>query len=274
MFFPSLPCLCARRPAAARRVAIMPDNQLDGTEIILVRHGRTEWNAQGRYQGSKDSPLLPEGHASAKAVGKRCATSKKPIVCVYSSPLGRAWTTAQHIAAELHMVPVSEESLTERNYGCLEGLTHDEQWAQHPEAAHKHSTRDESWAPPGGGESRLQVRKRAADGLLAIARRHPRQRVLVVTHSGLLASLMTECLGQKPNPNPRVRTLKLANTALNLLRWSGDGWQLVLWGDTGDDFVSAASQAPRAALVLAAGVAGALLGLGAATVVFSRRGRG
>ena len=90
---------------------------LEGTEMILVRHGRTEWNAQGRYQGSKDSPLLPEGRKSAAAIGQRLATSKRPIVCVYSSPLGRAWSTAQLIVAELPSVPlIAERLLTERNY--------------------------------------------------------------------------------------------------------------------------------------------------------------
>jgi probable phosphoglycerate mutase len=244
---------------------------LDGTEIILVRHGRTVWNAEGRYQGSKDSPLLPEGRESAQAVGRRLATSKHPIVAAYSSPLGRAWSTAQLIVAELpRSVPLIAEALvTERNYGCLEGLTHDEMLTQHPDAAQKHMTRDESYSPPGGGESRLAVRRRAAEGLLAIARRHPGQRILCVTHSGLLASLMTECLNQKPNPNPRIRTLKLANTALNMLRWSGDGWQLCLWGDTGDEFRAAVSPYARFAL-LGASLAGVVLGATVAALAFRR----
>ena len=266
-----------RAPAArrhtrpARKMAACSAIDLDGTEIILVRHGRTVWNAEGRYQGSKDSPLLPEGRESAQAVGRRLATSKHPIVAAYSSPLGRAWSTAQLIVAELpRSVPLIAEALvTERNYGCLEGLTHDEMLTQHSDAAQKHMTRDESYSPPGGGESRLAVRRRAAEGLLAIARRHPGQRILCVTHSGLLASLMTECLNQKPNPNPRIRTLKLANTALNMLRWSGDGWQLCLWGDTGDEFRAAVSPNARFAL-LGASLAGVVLGAAVAALACRR----
>ena len=259
-------------------------NVLEGTEIVLVRHGRTVWNQLGKFQGAQDSPLLPEGIASAKALARRLAGSSSPIVCAYSSPLGRAWHTAEHLVAALNIELIAEPLLTERNYGCLEGLTHEEQWAKHPEVARKQSTRDEDFAPPGGGESRADVKKRASAALLAIARRHPKQRVLVVTHSGLLSSLMNVVLNQRPNPNPRLRTLRLANTALNLLRWSGDGWQLVLWGDVGEfaaappvaassgagsHLLGACASSP-ARLVLSAGAVGVLLGA-ATTAAWFRR---
>ena len=99
--------------------------------------------------------------------------------------------------------------------------------------------------------------------LLAIARRHPGERVLVVCHSGLLASLMTGVLGLEYTPNPRLRALAFPNTAINLLVWHGDSWTLTLWGDTGE-FAAADGVAPaggardRAAVLLALAAAAAL----------------
>ena len=86
------------------------------------------------------------------------------------------------------------------------------------------------------------------------------QRILVVTHSGFLATIMRGVLCQAPQPNPRIRSLAIPNTAINVLRWSGDGWQLVLWGDVAD-FPPARTAPPLLELLLAAvaGAAGALI---------------
>lgn len=219
---------------------------LDGTEIVLVRHGRTEWNELGRIQGSKDSPLTQEGIEAARRLGRRLASTQaaRPIVCAYASPLGRAWATASIVVDELpsgaSIGVYADDGLQERSFGVLEGLTTAEGKANFPEAQRRNASREDDYAPPGGGESRASVRARAQEALLAIARRHRGERVLVVTHSALIASTMTGILNQRHTPNPRIRSLAIANTALNVLRWSGDGWQLVLWGDTAA-FAAAAS---------------------------------
>lgn len=245
------------------RVA-MADGSLEGTEIILVRHGQTEWNLQGRIQGSGDSPLTEQGIRAAKHLANRLATTGERPTVIYASPIGRAWNTANLLAEALQPISVhKEELMRERSFGCLEGLTSAEQRERFPESWQRNSTRDETYAPP-DGESRLEVRERAMAGLLAIAKRHRQQRILVVTHSGLLATLMNAVLNQRPNPNPKIRSLALPNTAINLICWSGEGWQLVSWGDVGEF----APQAPSptmdvALLVLAAAAAGAAAAIGA-----------
>ena len=131
---------------------------------------------------------------------------------------------------------------------------------QHPEAQRRNATREDDYAPP-GGESRAQVRERSQAALLEIARRHPGERLLVVTHSAFLATLMRGVLGQQQQPNERIRALAIPNTAINVLRWSGDGWQLVLWGDVGAFATCGSSPSEVLHLLLAAASAGAAMAL-------------
>ena len=246
-----------RRPPEPLPRVVAADGSLEGTEIILVRHGQTVWNLQGRIQGSGDSPLTEKGIQAARMLANRLATTGEKPTVIYASPIGRAWDTANLLAESLQPIGVhKEELMRERSFGCLEGLTSQEQRERFPEAWKRNSTRDENYAPP-DGESRLEVRERAMAGLLAIATRHRQQRILVVTHSGLLATLMNAVLNQRPNPNPKIRSLALPNTAINLIRWSGEGWQLVAWGDVGEFAQQAPSMLDVVLLMLAAAAAGA-----------------
>jgi probable phosphoglycerate mutase len=242
---------------------------IEGTEIIIVRHGQTEWNLQQRIQGSKDSPLTAQGIAAAQELGRRLSRThaERPIACVYSSPIGRAWTTAHIVAEALPSVETfAAEGLRERSFGVLEELTPAECKAQHPEVQRRNHNREDDYAPPGGGESRAEVRARGHAALVSIARRHPGKRVLVVTHSAFLATIMNRVLNQKHQPNPRVRALALPNTAINMLRWKGDEWQLVVWGDVGE--FSTPPVSATLDLLLAAGAGAAVAVLASAT--FSR----
>lgn len=160
---------------------------VDGTEIIIVRHGQTHWNLEGRIQGSGDSPLTKDGMASARKLGARLAGSamRRPITCIYSSPIGRAKGTADIISRcfPRSIEVILEAGLRERSFGCLEGLTAAEQSERYPEVHARNKRREEEYACPGGGESRADVRMRAAAALRSIALRHPGERVLVVTPS-------------------------------------------------------------------------------------------
>ena len=78
------------------------------------------------------------------------------------------------------------------------------------------------------------MRERATEALLWIAQRHPGQRVLVVTHSYLMSSTVAGILRIDVSANTQLKPLAMPNAALNLLRWSGDGWSLALWADTGE----------------------------------------
>ena len=207
---------------------------LDGTTIILVRHGKTEWNAQERIQGSCDSPLTDHGLRSARVLGERLAASAERIDAVYSSPIGRAWHTAQIIAKCVALPePTPDEELRERSFGVLEGLTNRQAKERFPEAERRNSSREDSYAPP-GGESREACRARGCAALKRLAAKHPGQRLLIVSHSAFIACVMRDVLRQRHEPNMRIRSLGIPNTAINVLVWKGDGWQLKLWGDVGE----------------------------------------
>jgi len=97
-------------------------------KIILVRHGQTIWNAEGRFQGQLDSPLTQKGRTEAKENGIKIKKAIKSLdkIDIYSSPLGRAKSTALIVAKELGF-PLNqilfEDRIQEFNYGILEGKT-------------------------------------------------------------------------------------------------------------------------------------------------------
>lgn len=96
-------------------------------EIYLVRHGETDWNAQGRLQGREDIPLNSEGRNQAIACG--VALSEAGFTAIYSSPLKRALETAQEIALYHSCKVTPDPALTERDFGKLSGKTKEQREA-------------------------------------------------------------------------------------------------------------------------------------------------
>ena len=135
------------------------------TTLLLVRHGETDWNAEGRLQGHTDRPLNDYGRRQAAALAETLAGDG--IDAVYSSDLSRARETAEIVAGRLGLPVVLEPGLREKNWGSWEGLTPME--------------RD---AVEYAGESTEAHRERTLRSLREIAERHPGERVLVVTHGG------------------------------------------------------------------------------------------
>ncbi len=146
------------------------------TDLVLVRHGETEWNRVGRVQGRTDIPLNSTGRAQAAATADRIRGTR--FDAVVASPLSRAAETARIIADGLGIGPVElVDDLVERNYGEAEGMTDrdlDARFGGRLEAT----------------ESRDDVVARVTPALLAVAERHPGQRVLVVSHGGVIGSLV------------------------------------------------------------------------------------
>lgn len=133
--------------------------------IYLIRHGQTELNLQGRYQGRSDSPLTPLGLAQAEAVGRRLAAIKEAQPGDWrleTSTQGRALTTAQIVAAAAGLVaPVPDARLIESGYGELEGLTRPEVDARWPQLAGLRGT----FGRAPGGETMEALTARVASWL-------------------------------------------------------------------------------------------------------------
>ena len=149
------------------------------TTILLARHGETDWNREGRFQGHADPPLNETGRAQASALAAELADFE--LAAVYSSPLRRALETAEAVAAEYGLEPVALDALREVDVGSWQGLTRAEVEARFPEQLARWLEYDQGWQD---GESYEEMGQRVVPALLALAAAHPDERVLAVTHGG------------------------------------------------------------------------------------------
>ncbi len=154
------------------------------TTIFLVRHGETEWNATGRYQGHLDSPLTPRGMAQAEALGESLAAIPEIIDTVFVSPLGRARETLEIIARNgLLPQAQSDQRLMEVTAGAWDGLTQEDIDAQWPDALKRATPFDWYFRSP-DGESYDAARVRALSWLNDV-----RGTVIAVSH-GLIGRII------------------------------------------------------------------------------------
>ena len=148
-------------------------------QILLARHGETDWNLDRRVQGHTDVPLNATGIAQARALAEELAT--EPLVAVFSSDLARALDTASAVAAR-HRLPVTvDPGLREKNFGSWEGLTDTEIEERFPDA------RRGLW---GDEETTEAVAERAVAAMARIRLRHPEGLLLIVSHGGPLRALL------------------------------------------------------------------------------------
>lgn len=146
------------------------------TTLLLVRHGETDWNAEGRLQGHTDRPLNETGRRQARELAERLSGER--IDAIYASDLSRAKETAEIVGEHLGLTVVIDSDLREKNWGSWEGLTGDER--VHVEFE---------------GESTEEHRARIVGAVKRIAERHPGQRIVVVTHGGSLRRIQAAAHG-------------------------------------------------------------------------------
>ncbi len=167
------------------------------TDLGLVRHGQTDWNAQLRLQGSSDIPLNHIGILQAKNAATKINPSDWDVLA--ASPLSRARDTAALIAAEINLPVVIIPELIERSFGEAEGLSHTE-WR----------IKFESKEPIIGLESIEDLEIRAKALLQKMATEFDGQRVLAVSHGSLIRKLIKLAShGELPLSNDRLENLSL-----------------------------------------------------------------
>jgi len=199
--------------------------QIMPTELILIRHGETEWNAVGRIQGHRAVDLNARGHQQAQAVAKRLKTEE--FDALYTSDLSRAAQTAEAIQTG-HPI-TTDTRLREWDLGVLAGLTAQEAETQYPKAyAIYRDSRIDDRIPQ--GESIRDRYTRVTTRLEEITSRHPDQRIVVVTHGGPLG----DCYRRATNmPLEAPRDFQLYNASINTFTLTGSTWKLNTWGDIG-----------------------------------------
>ncbi|TXK17617.1 histidine phosphatase family protein [Homoserinibacter sp. GY 40078] len=186
------------------------------TELYLVRHGETDWNAARRIQGRTDIPLNDTGRAQARQAGELLA--RQHWDAVYASPLSRAAETAQIIADRIGIDAVQlDDALMERDYGAAEGLGFDEIAARFPDGVHAD-----------GQESREDVGRRVAGALVRIAASRPGERVVVVSHGGAIRGALNVA-------DPETQHPRITNASVHSFRVDEGALRLVAFDDPLED---------------------------------------
>jgi probable phosphoglycerate mutase len=199
------------------------------TELILVRHGETDWNRELRFQGQVDVPLNAVGHEQARRLGLRLATETlHELVC---SDLMRTQQTALPIRQNHLQLSQSsaalDAALREQNFGVIDGMRVDDIKAQHADAWAQWIRFDADYAFT-GGESTRQFHARVLAAVRALARQHEHKTLVVVTHGGVLDMIYRTALAL-PLSGPRQSDIP--NAGLNRVRIQGEAIEILDWAD-------------------------------------------
>ena len=189
-------------------------------ELLLIRHGQSTANASGVWQGQMEFPLSEEGRRQALLTGK--ALAEKGLDAIYSSPLGRAFETAEIIAREAGfrgaIVPLT--GLMERHGGALEGTTHAEREARDPGFTKKLLSlpEEERWTLV-GAETDEEVLARFEGVISDLRAQHPSGASLVfVSHGGVMRAFLRDRFGTDVLPDSE----RAANASITRIAWGDD----------------------------------------------------
>ncbi len=190
--------------------------------LIIIRHGESEWNRLGRYQGQADAPLSPRGLAQADALAERLR--HEPFDCIYTSPLARARLTGAAVARHHPEVPfIDEPALMEIHHGDWQGLSLEDvqqrfpaglaEWRDHPTRAQMPN-----------GESFSNILKRVLDCKEALQRRHHDAIVLLSTHDVVVKILVADALGMDMD---RINRIWVTNASISVIEYGAASPYLV-----------------------------------------------
>lgn len=187
------------------------------TRLVLVRHGQTDWNIQGKWQGHSDIPLNEEGLKQAELVADKL--KNEAIDHIYSSDLTRAIQTAESINRYHQKLIIEDYRLREQNLGRWEGIHHREIASIFPEEWERFVADPEN-TQISGGESTGQLSIRIREALTEIVLNHHRESVMVVAH-GLAFAVFICYLEGIPIRDAYKKVPE--NATPIFLDWDGDG---------------------------------------------------
>lgn len=203
------------------------------TKVYLIRHGKTQWNLESRYQGANgDSPLLKDSYREIELLAS--SLQRIPFEHAYASPLKRARITAQALLNHLNPeIPLTIDSrLKEFNLGKMEGMHFEDVAAKWPEVLknfrHHPDKYDESLVE---GESFLEVIARFRAAIEEYCRQYPNGNILVISHGAALNAAINALIGT-PLAHLKDRG-GLSNTSTTVLNTNdGRHFELEKWNDT------------------------------------------
>jgi probable phosphoglycerate mutase len=198
-----------------------------GTELLVIRHGETDWNREQRFQGQLDVPLNATGQAQADALARRLAGEPWPLLV--ASDLTRAQQTAAPLARAWGQAEVPAlAGLREQAFGVLEGLNAKTAMACHGAEWQAWLRFEADYALPGGGESNRAFSARVLATVDDLARQHTGSRIVLLTHGGVLDMLWRAAQGE---PLAGPRRCAIPNTGLNRLLWRAGRLEVLSWAD-------------------------------------------
>ena len=198
---------------------------MERTSITLVRHGETEWNVLRRLQGRQNSELTPYGLEQAELTAE--ALKNRNFDILYTSDLKRALVTAEIINRYHNLEVKVDSTLSERNFGVMEGLTSGELQDKYPEVYSNYLVRKEDYQIP-GGESLVVFTERVRQSMENIIRNYKGKRILIITHGGILDCVMRIIFNY---PLSAPRSFSIYNASINRISVTNDEWFLEVWGD-------------------------------------------
>jgi probable phosphoglycerate mutase len=199
------------------------------TEILLIRHGETDWNVEKRLQGHIDIGLNGKGRWQAEALGMTLAN--EALDAVYASDLQRAVLTAQAIANYQGLTVQKDSLLRERCYGALEGMSYQEINQVYPDTYIAWRAREIHARYPAGdnpAETLLEFSNRVVNAVIALADRHTSEKIAIVTHGGVLDCVHRAAAGQSLSVK---RDFDIFNAGINRLLWDGRVLRIERWGE-------------------------------------------
>jgi broad specificity phosphatase PhoE len=199
------------------------------TQLLLIRHGQSTWNAIGRIQGWADPPLDETGREQAHKLASRLVAEEHNIAALYSSPLLRAGQTAEAIGHALGLAVQADDRLKENNVGQITGLNDAEVNQHFPEWVAQFNRPGNEYITPPGGEDRDHFVRRAAAAMADIVARHPDQTVVVVSHGGTLGVYLAHLM---EIPIRRRLPFQFDNASVSIVRVTEQRVRLLKFNDT------------------------------------------
>jgi probable phosphoglycerate mutase len=194
------------------------------TELILVRHGETDWNRELRFQGHVDVALNAIGLEQARRLAQRLGA--EPAHRLYVSDLLRARQTALPVAQQLRLQSIAEPALREQSFGLVDGMRVDDIRAQHPQAWEGWLRFQEDYCMP-GGETTRQFHTRVMGAVNRLVADHRGETLVVVTHGGVLDMIYrtARSLGlggprQSEIPNAGVSRVRVREGSIDIVSWA------------------------------------------------------
>ena len=208
------------------RVAAAPADNCGMTELILIRHGETDWNRELRFQGQIDVPLNDTGFEQARRVAERL--DGESVQQLISSDLLRTRQTAQAPSSRLGLAPVMDAGLREQAFGVVDGMRSDDIQQQFPHEWARWTAFDADYAFSGGESTRV-FHTRVMATLQRLALACEGQRLVVVTHGGVLDMVYRSAMGL-PLSGPRQSVIP--NGGISRVRIQGAETEIISWAET------------------------------------------